>query len=128
INTPLQKGIALKPIRKNAAIVLNNIFYKTNQYTLEESSLAELGRIFTFLAQNPSVKVEIGGHTDDIGSESYNKTLSQKRAQAVADYLISQGIDPARLSAVGYGMEKPAVPNDSDENRALNRRTEMKIL
>ncbi|MDE5608829.1 MAG: OmpA family protein [Bacteroidales bacterium] len=128
INTPLQKGIALKPIRKNAAIVLNNIFYKTNQYTLEESSLAELGRIFTFLAQNPTVKVEIGGHTDDIGSESYNKTLSQKRAQAVADYLISQGIDPARLSAVGYGMEKPAVPNDSDENRALNRRTEMKIL
>lgn len=128
IHTPLQKGIALQPIRRNAAIVLNNVFYKTNQYALEESSLAELGRIFTFLSQNPSVKVEISGHTDDVGSETYNKTLSQKRAQAVADYLINRGIDASRLTATGYGMERPAVPNDSDENRAKNRRTEMKIL
>lgn len=128
LEKPLRKKILLEPIRSGASITLNNIFYKTDQYVLEETSLAELERIFRFLYQNPEVRVEISGHTDNVGSPQYNKTLSEKRAQAVADYLAGRGIKASRLQARGYGFDFPIADNNTEEGRALNRRTEMKIL
>jgi outer membrane protein OmpA-like peptidoglycan-associated protein len=76
------------------------------------------------LVDNPKIKIEIQGHTDDRGSADYNKKLSDRRAAAVLKYLVSHGIDPSRLTSHGYGKEKPIVPNDTDQNRALNRRVQ----
>ena len=81
-----------------------------------------------FLQRNPELHVELAGHTDNVGSESYNLKLSTDRANVVRQALIENGIDEARLKAQGYGSSKPLVPNDSEENRARNRRTEMIII
>jgi outer membrane protein OmpA-like peptidoglycan-associated protein len=80
------------------------------------------------LNKNPEIKIEINGHTDDVGTDVSNQVLSQDRAQSVVTYLQSKGISAGRLSAKGYGESKPDVPNNSDENRAFNRRVEFKIL
>lgn len=126
--TPLHKTIYLQPIEPGTSITLNNIFYQTDQYRLEETSIAELDRLYRFLLQNPEVKVEISGHTDDIGSASYNRTLSQKRAEAVSEYLTGRGIPKERIQAKGYGFDHPVGDNRTEEGRARNRRTELKIL
>ena len=81
-----------------------------------------------FLKRNPDLKVELAGHTDDVGSASYNLKLSAERAEAVRQALIANGIDETRMTAKGYGASKPLTPNDSEEHRAMNRRTEMVIL
>jgi len=120
--------IDMVPIRKGANIVLNNIFFDTGEYTLKETSTPELERLKTYLTQNPNMRIELQGHTDDVGSENDNQVLSQRRADAVRQYLIEAGIEASRITAVGYGENQPVAPNDTDENRALNRRTEMKIL
>lgn len=125
---PVGKEILLQPIESGTRIVLENIFYQTNKFQLEKSSIGELERIYLFLKQNPKVRVEISGHTDNVGAAQYNKTLSENRAQEVAQYLINKGIEPARIEAKGYGFEKPVADNDSEEGRAKNRRTELKIL
>ena len=125
---PMQKDIRLHPIEPGALVVLENVFYATEQYQLEEESIAELDKIYRFLVNNPSLHIEIGGHTDNTGSPAFNQQLSQKRAQAVADYMIQRGIDPKRVNAVGYGFDKPIGDNRSAEGRAKNRRTELKIL
>ena len=125
---PMRKEIRLQPIEKGTRIVLENIFYQTDRYQLEKSSVGELERIFLFLAQNPKVRIEISGHTDNVGSAPYNKTLSENRARAVADYLIRKGIDASRIEAAGYGFDRPVADNQTEEGRAKNRRTELKIL
>ncbi|MCH5243280.1 MAG: PD40 domain-containing protein [Lentimicrobiaceae bacterium] len=127
-NQPMKKEILLQPIERGTHIVLENIFYQTDRYQLEKSSIGELERIFLFLAQNPKVRIEISGHTDNTGSEQYNKTLSENRAKAVAEYLIGKGIAADRIVAKGYGFDKPVADNQSEEGRAKNRRTELKIL
>jgi outer membrane protein OmpA-like peptidoglycan-associated protein len=78
--------------------------------------------------QYPTLKIEISGHTDNVGDAEYNQRLSVARAKAVVDYLISKGIDSSRLSYVGYGFSKPIAPNDTEEGRRLNRRSEFKII
>lgn len=108
--------------------MLRNIFFDYNKATLRPESKVELERVYDFLKQNPNVKIEISGHTDDIGSQDYNQKLSEARAKSVVDYLIQLGISPDRLSFKGYGKLQPMVPNDSEENRQLNRRVEFKIL
>ena len=125
---PMKKEILLQPIERGTHIVLENIFYQTDRYQLEKSSIGELERIFLFLAQNPKVRIEISGHTDNTGSEQYNRTLSENRAKAVAEYLIGKGIAADRIVAKGYGFDKPVADNQSEEGRAKNRRTELKIL
>ena len=80
--------------------------------------------LHTTLAQNPKIKIEIQGHTDNKGSAVYNKKLSDRRAASVLKYLVAKGIDPSRLTSHGYGMEVPIVPNTTDQNRALNRRVQ----
>lgn len=125
---PLRLDVLLQPIEKDEVITLRNIFFAFDSYDLLPESKPELNYLFDILKRNPTMRIEIGGHTDDRGSAEYNLKLSEQRAKAVADYLISQGIDAARLKWVGYGKSKPEAPNDTPEGRAQNRRTEIKIL
>ena len=128
ISEPFEKIIELSPIHANKTVVLKNIFFETNEFTLLEPSKAELNKLVEFLTQNNSLKIEIGGHTDNVGSDDLNKKLSENRAKAVYEYLINAGIDKARLSYKGYGSTKPIAPNNTDVGRAENRRTEFKII
>ncbi len=122
-----EKNIPLQPIEMNAAVVLNNIFFDVNKFDLKAESQAELDKLVLLLTENPSLKIEIGGHTDNVGKPADNLTLSNNRANAVVNYLTSKGITPQRLSAKGYGETKPVADNKTDAGRALNRRTEMKV-
>jgi len=125
---PLVKDIPLEPIAVGHTMVLRNIFYETDQYQLKAISYAELDKLVSFLINNPGVRIEIGGHTDDEGTEEYNFDLSMKRARAVYGYLLEHGIDAGRLSYKGYGESSPVSSNGSDDGRALNRRTEIGII
>jgi outer membrane protein OmpA-like peptidoglycan-associated protein/tetratricopeptide (TPR) repeat protein len=125
---PKQVDIQLQPVEKGGKMVLRNIFFETGKYDIEAESEVELQRIVRFLEYYPSVKIEISGHTDTVGSAEYNLSLSQKRAKAVVDYLIANGIDPQRLSYQGYGFSRPVAGNATPENRAINRRTEIEIM
>ena len=110
------------------AVVLQNIQFEFNSSALTEDSQIGIGMLTDFLKRNPDLKVELAGHTDDVGNASYNLKLSSDRAEVVRRALIDHGIEESRLTAHGYGATKPLVPNDSDEHRALNRRTEMVII
>lgn len=122
------KDIALDKIEVGVGIVLNNIFYDYDKATLRPESKSELDRLFDLMSQNPTLKVEIGSHTDSDGSDAYNEKLSQARAQSVVDYLKDKAIPEARLVAKGYGEKVPVAANDTPENKQLNRRSELKIL
>lgn len=126
--TPVALDVLLDPAKAGASAVLNNIFFDLNKYDLKEKSVTELEKVVRFLTENPALRIEIGGHTDNIGTAAYNLQLSQKRAQAVTAYLVAHGIESARLTQKGYGAEKPLVPNDSEENRQINRRIEFRLL
>ncbi len=123
-----EKNIPLQPIETNASIVLKNIFFDVNKFDLKPESEAELDKLVQLLNDNPSVKIQIGGHTDNVGKPADNLVLSNNRAKAVIDYLISKGILAIRLSAKGFGETQPVTGNDTEEGRALNRRTEMKVV
>jgi outer membrane protein OmpA-like peptidoglycan-associated protein len=125
---PMAIDIALQPIVKNAMTVLNNIFFDFNQSEIKPRSLSELDEVVRFLNENPKIKVEISGHTDNVGNETYNQQLSLKRAQSVVYYFSSKGISSSRLTQIGFGSKKPIKPNDSEENRQANRRIEFKII
>lgn len=125
---PYQLDVELQPIAKNATTVLNNIFFEYNKFEINEKSFSELDDVVQFLRDNPTVTVEISGHTDNVGNESYNEQLSQKRAQSVVNYISSKGIAERRLTRVGYGSKKPLRENDTEENRQVNRRIEFRIL
>ncbi|MDX5417938.1 MAG: OmpA family protein [Hymenobacteraceae bacterium] len=126
--SPVALDVYLKPVKSGAAIVLNNLFFDTGQYKLERKSKTELDKLITFMSQNPGVKIEISGHTDDIGSDQDNKVLSERRARSVADYLRSNGVPKDRITHIGHGESKPVKPNTSEENRSQNRRIEMRVL
>lgn len=125
---PLTLDIYLEPVRAGRSIVLNNLFFDTNQFELKPKSRTELNRLVGFMKQYPEVQVEISGHTDDVGSDDDNLSLSQNRAKSVYTYLISQGVKATRLRFKGYGETKPLAPNDSDLRRQQNRRIELRIL
>ena len=128
-NKPFQLQIPLQPIDTGYTIELKNVFFDVNKAELKPESKAELEKIITFLKTNATLKIEFGGHTDNSGDKAFNKTLSANRAKAVFDYVVTKGSIPAnRLSSKGYGDSKPKVPNDSPENKAKNRRTELKVL
>ncbi|MGQ9864384.1 MAG: FG-GAP-like repeat-containing protein [Bacteroidia bacterium] len=122
------RDLYLNPVEAEKAIVLKNIYFDYDKATLRPESMEELDRVVRFLRENPSLNVEIGGHTDSDGSDEYNLRLSQARAQAVVDYLVSRGLSPDKLRAKGYGESRPVVPNTTPENKQLNRRTELKII
>jgi len=122
-----EKNIPLSPIEVNASMVLNNIFFDVNKYELKPESQVELDKVVQLLKDNPTVKIEISGHTDNVGKPTDNLTLSNNRAKMAVNYLISNGIKPDRLTAKGYGETKPVADNATEQGKAKNRRTELKI-
>jgi len=125
---PLTLNIALDPIEINKTTILKNIFFETDSSNLKPESIAQLKEIVDFMTKNPDLMIEIGGHTDLQGSEAHNLILSGKRADAVVQYLIGKGVSSARLRSKGYGYSVPVADNSTEAGRALNRRTEFKIL
>ena len=125
---PVEQDILLTPIKKGSVAVLENIFFDTDKYDLKERSVVELNKLIRFMNNNPSINIEISGHTDNVGSEEYNLELSQRRAESVFTYLTQNGVESDRLSYAGYGQERPAFSNDTPENRQKNRRIEFKII
>lgn len=126
-NQEIIVDIDLVKIEKGAKIRLK-VFYDFDKDFLRQESIVELEKLVAFLQRYPKVKVEISGHTDAIGTEAKNQGLSERRAQSVVRYLIEKGIDGKRLVAKGYGELRPIAPNDTDEGRQLNRRTECEII
>lgn len=124
----ITRDLYLAPIEKGVAIRLNNLFFDFNKAELKKESMGELTRLVTLLQNNPAMKIEIAGHTDNVGTDTYNIPLSMKRAQAVLAFLTGKGIDAARLTAKGYGKAKPIKPGDTEEIRKFNRRVEFTIL
>lgn len=122
------KDIYLKPIEIGTTVRLNNIFFDFDKTTLKSESYVELDKVVEFMNNNSTLEIEIAGHTDSKGSDDYNLNLSQGRAQAVVDYIISQGIESYRLMAKGYGETVPLETNDTEEGRAYNRRVEFTVL
>jgi outer membrane protein OmpA-like peptidoglycan-associated protein len=128
-NTLITRNLEMDSYALNRPKILRNVYFEFDKYTLTKSSYNELDALENFLRTNPNTIIEISGHTDYIGSEAYNKSLSKKRAEAVVRYLTKKGIDPSRLLAKGYGASKPMATNDDElEGRELNRRTEFVIL
>ncbi len=128
IDMSVYRTISLKKLEVGLSVRLNNIFFDFDKTTLRPESFPELDKVVELLEQNSGLFIEIGGHTDDKGSDDYNERLSQGRAEAVREYLMGKWIEPARVTARGYGESKPEVPNDSEENQQVNRRVEFTIL
>ena len=125
---PLTLDIYLEPVRAGRSVVLNNLFFDTNEFKLKPQSRTELNRLTEFMQQYRDVQIEISGHTDNVGTPEANQLLSQRRAQAVQEYLAGHGVAASRLRAKGYGANKPLSGNDTEANRQQNRRIELRIL
>jgi outer membrane protein OmpA-like peptidoglycan-associated protein/tetratricopeptide (TPR) repeat protein len=123
------RTVELDRLKVGVSSVLRNIYFDFDKATFLKESYDELNKLERLLNENPDMYIEISGHTDNIGGKEYNKVLSQRRAQAVVDYVVQKGISKARITAKGYGEERPIASNDDDkEGRALNRRVEFKVL
>lgn len=128
VNREIINDIRLKRVEVGQSIVLNNIFFDTGAAELRPESYAELGILYKLMFDNPSLKIEISGHTDNVGSAGLNQRLSERRARAVVDFLIERGIGRERLTYKGYGFERPIASNETAEGRQMNRRTEFEII
>lgn len=125
----LERSVTMRKLEVGTRQVLRNIYFDFDRDTFKDESYTELNRLETMLAQNPGIQVEISGHTDRIGTKAYNKNLSQRRANAVKNYLVNKGIDARRVVSMGYGEEKPLASNDDEvEGRELNRRVEFVVI
>lgn len=128
LNNPFLKNIDLQPIIEGEIVILKNVFFETASYELDPKSFVELDQVVDLLNKNKTLKIEISGHTDNVGDDKSNQVLSQNRANAVYKYLISKGIDASRLTYAGYGEAKPIMSNETSEGRKMNRRTEFKVI
>lgn len=128
IEKPFQLDIPLQPIEVGSDMVLRNIFFELDSHELRDESKVELDRLVTFLKNHPALTIEIGGHTDSIGTDTYNEELSRKRAEAVYTYLRKHDIPKDRLTYKGYGETDPVETNTTPEGRAGNRRTEVTVI
>jgi OmpA-OmpF porin, OOP family len=124
----IHKDLYLVPIEIGQVVRLNNVYFDFDKWDLRPESYVELDRVVKMLSENPAIEIEMSAHTDSRGSDEYNVKLSANRAKSVVEYILSKGISPTRIIAEGYGETKPVVPNDTDENRQLNRRVEFTIL
>jgi outer membrane protein OmpA-like peptidoglycan-associated protein/tetratricopeptide (TPR) repeat protein len=122
------RNFALDKVEVGAKVVLQNIYFETGKATLKEESFFSLDKVVKLLINNETLRIEIDGHTDNVGSDKANQKLSEERAASVVNYLISQGIYADRLTYKGYGESTPIAPNTTDEGKAQNRRVEFKIL
>ena len=122
------KDMTVKPVEVGVKVEMNNIFFEFGKAELKSESFPELNRIASFFKSNTKIVSEISGHTDNVGSDEVNNKLSQERADVVRNYLLTQGVPSEKLTAKGYGKNKPKVANDTPENQAINRRVEFEIL
>jgi outer membrane protein OmpA-like peptidoglycan-associated protein len=120
--------IKLNPIEAGSTIALRNIFFETGKADLLEESHYELGQLLVLLNNNPTLRVEIGGHTDNVGSDRSNQVLSEGRCKEVRRVMVERGIAPNRIQILGKGEKDPIVPNDTEEHRQMNRRVEIVLL
>mgnify|MGYP003694536709 CR=1 FL=1 len=119
----------MQPIEVNASIILKNIFFETNKFQLDPKSQAELDKIVQLLNDNPTLKIEISGYTDNVRQTFRQSFSSQTTVQNLfVSYLIGKGIVSQRLVAKGYGETKPVADNTTDEGKAKNRRTELQVI
>jgi OmpA-OmpF porin, OOP family len=125
---PITLDIDLEKATAGTTAVLQNIFFDVDKFDLKSKSKTELEKISRFLKENPAIRVEVSGHTDNVGSVSHNKLLSQKRAESVYEYLLASGVEGKRLVIKGYGSEKPVSTNDTEAGRQANRRIEFTII
>jgi len=116
------------PVAEQGAIIFRNIQFDLNKAVLREESYPILDEVTDYMKANPNVKMEVQGHTCNLGTPAYNLGLSDRRANAVRDYLVKNGVTAGSLTAKGYGLTQPIAPNDKEENRALNRRVEFKPI
>ena len=124
----IPRDFGLDKVEVGTTVVLENIFFETAKATLKPESFAQLETVLKFMDSNPTIRMEISGHTDNTGSLKLNTRLSQARAESVVEYLIEHGILADRLDAKGYAFSQPIAPNDTPEGRARNRRVEFMIL
>lgn len=122
------KDIPLQPIEAGAAVILKNIFFDTKKSELKPASLSELDKVVALMNENPRLRIQISGHTDNIGQEKDNGLLSNDRAKAVVTYLASKGINMQRLVYKGFGASQPVASNNTEAGRAMNRRTELMVI
>jgi outer membrane protein OmpA-like peptidoglycan-associated protein len=127
-DTTYTVNIPLIPIEVNASVVLKNVFFDVNKAELKPESMIELDKVVQLLKENPTIKIEIDGHTDNVGKPADNLTLSNNRAKAVINYFLYKGVAADRLSSKGFGETKPVADNTSEQGRAKNRRTELKVV
>ena len=123
-----KKDIPLQAIQVGKEVILKNIFFETDSWEIKSESESELNSLYNLLALNKNLSIEIAGHTDNTGSKSNNKILSENRAKAVYSSLIKRGIQADRLSFKGYASSKPIGDNRTEEGKAMNRRTEFKVI
>jgi outer membrane protein OmpA-like peptidoglycan-associated protein len=128
INEVIERDLYVVPLEVGESIRLNNIFFDFAKATLTKESFHELDRILPYFEKFQNLKIEISGHTDDVGSDEANQKLSEARANSVREYLINQGVRIDKIEAAGYGESIPVATNDTDEGRQLNRRVEFKVL
>lgn len=128
IQKPFSVDILLDPIKPGKIMLLDNVFFETNSYNIQAKSFTELEQLTQLLKENPQLKIEIRGHTDNTGSNEYNVTLSTNRAKSVSQYLITQGIKEWRLSYKGYGSSVSIADNSTEKGRSENRRTEAMVV
>lgn len=125
---PYEVDIPLQKIKVGEKVVMNNIFFESEKAELKDASVSELAVVVKMMEKNPSMKIEIGGHTDNTGTDEKNKALSESRAKTVFDYLVKKGITAERLSYKGYAASKPIAPNTTAEGKSKNRRTEFVVM
>jgi len=118
----------LETIKEGKSYTINNIFFETNSFDLKPKSITELENLHQLMKYNPTMRISIDGHTDNVGDASKNQTLSQNRAKAVYQKMIDYGVVAERLQFKGYGENKPVADNTTTEGKAKNRRTEITIL
>lgn len=128
VEKPFKREIRLSPIKVGNSVVLRNIFFALDSWELLPDSYSELDKLQNLLAQNPKIRIEIGGHTDNTGTVEHNAKLSENRAKSVVDYLLSKGVSPSRLKWRGFADSKPISDNSTPEGRANNRRTEFRVI
>ena len=124
----IKRDLALAPIVVGKNIALNNVFFVQSKAILQPTSYGELDRLVGILKENPAIKIEVAGHTDNVGDPAKNLKLSEERVEAIKDYLTKNGIAASRISGKGYGGTQPIASNDKEETRKLNRRVEFKII
>lgn len=128
VTQPFEKNVGMNKIKVGESVVLKNVFFETAKFDLKDKSRVELDKLTTFLEKNPNMKIELSGHTDNVGDKKMNQVLSENRAKAVLDYLVKKGIKVERLTIKGYGDTLPIATNETEEGRAENRRTEFKVV